>query len=100
MHFGSKCQAKGYSGILGCVFVTVCLWVCVACLSLCACVVVFGGCLCVCTRMCVENSIPVTVCCCYTYCTSDWTFGAAAYPSKKLEMSVRRHTKVLAHGEG
>ena len=24
---------------------------------------------------------------------SNWTLGAAAYPSKKLAMSVRRHTK-------
>ena len=31
---------------------------------------------------------------------SDWTLRAAAYPSKKLAMSVRRHTKVLADGEG
>ena len=31
---------------------------------------------------------------------SDWTLGAAAYTSKKLAMSVRRHTKVLAYGEG
>ena len=30
---------------------------------------------------------------------SDWTLGAAAYPSKKLAMSVRRHTKVLADRE-
>ena len=64
--------------------------------------------------MCVlEGNIPVTVslqvCCVLlhsTACTSvlrvlsDWTLGAAAYPSKKLAMSVRRHTKVLADGEG
>ena len=31
---------------------------------------------------------------------SDWTLGAAAYPSKKSAMSVRRHIKVLADGEG
>ena len=31
---------------------------------------------------------------------SDWTLGAAGYPSKNLAMSVRRHTKVLADGEG
>ena len=31
---------------------------------------------------------------------SDWTLGAAVYPSKKLATSVRRHTKVLANGEG
>ena len=31
---------------------------------------------------------------------SDWTLGAAAYPSKKLAMSVSRNTKVLADGEG
>ena len=30
----------------------------------------------------------------------DWTLGAVAYPSQKSAMSVRRHTKVLADGEG
>ena len=69
--------------------------------------------MCVCVCVCVEGNIPVTgvlqVCCVLlhsTACTSvlrvlsDWTLGAAAYPSKKLAMSVRRHTKVLADGEG
>lgn len=29
-----------------------------------------------------------------------WTLGAVTYPSEKSAMSVRRHTKVLANGEG
>ena len=58
---------------------------------------------CVCLCVCVCS---VTVCYRCTVCTSalhalsDWTLGAAAYPSKKLAMTVRRHTKVLADGEG
>ena len=59
--------------------------------------------------MCVGGgggNIPVTVCYRCAVCTSvlrvlsHWTLGAAAYPSKKLAMSVRRHTKVLTNGEG
>ena len=50
--------------------------------------------------VCVASSIPGTVCFLYAYCMSDWTLGAAAHPFKKLAMSVRRHTKVLADGEG
>ena len=36
------------------------------------------------------RSIPVTVCCWYTECMCDWALGAAAHPSKKLALSVRR----------
>ena len=63
----------------------------------------FPTCVCVCVCVCVQ------VCCVLlhsTACTSvlrvlsDWTLDAAAYPSKKLVMSVRCHTKVLADGEG
>ena len=74
-------------------------------------------CVCVCVRACVRACVGgqytgygvLQVCCVLlhsTACTSvlrvlgDWTLGAAAYPSKKLAMSVRRHTKVLADGEG
>ena len=32
--------------------------------------------------------------------SDEWTLGAATYPSQKSAMSVRRHTKVLADGEG
>ena len=48
----------------------------------------------VCMHVCA--CVHVYVC---TACTSalrvlsDWTLGAAAYPSKKLAMSVRHHTK-------
>ena len=51
--------------------------------SLCCCLVHVYVCVCVCVRPCMSN----------------WTLGAAAHPSKKLAMSVRRHTKVLADGE-
>ena len=44
------------------------------------------------------GNVPVTVCDRRAMSTvlrvlSDWTLGAAAYPSKKLAMSVRRHTE-------
>ena len=32
--------------------------------------------------------------------SDEWTLGAATCPPQKLAMSVRRHTKVLADGEG
>ena len=65
-------------------------------------------CVCVCGGQHTGYGV-LQVCCALlhgTACTSvlrvlsDWTLGAAAYPSKKLAMSVRRHTKVLADGEG
>ena len=46
-------------------------------------------CVCVCVCVCVVCVLRVL---------SDWTLGAAAYPSKKLAISVRHHTKVLAGG--
>ena len=79
-------------------------------LSLCVCVsgthLSLSLSLCVCVCVCVESNTPVTVCYGCTVCSSalhalsDWTLGAAAYPSEKLAMTVRRHTKVLADGEG
>ena len=67
------------------VSLTSCVYMCVyACLS------EWGG----------GGSIPVMVCLWYAFCVSDWTLGAATYPSKKLAMTVRRYTKVLADGEG
>ena len=49
-----------------------------------------GMCVCVCVCVCVVPHNHMR----------DWTLGAAIYPSKKLANSVRRHTKVLADGEG
>ena len=53
------------------------------------------------------GNIPDTVCyvhsaaCTFVLCVlSHWTLGEAAYPSKNLAMSLRRHTKVLANGKG
>ena len=66
-------------------------------------------CVCVCVGGQHTGYGVLRVCCVLlhsTACTSvlrvlsDWTLGAAAYPSKKSTMSVRRHTKVLADGEG
>ena len=59
-----------------------------------------------CSHACVHVCVCVCAACTSTACTSvlrvlsDWTLGAAAYPSEKLAMSLRRHTKVLADGEG
>ena len=53
-----------------------------------------GVCLCVCV------CYGCTVCTSALHALSDWTLGAAACPSEKLAMTVRRHTKVLADGEG
>ena len=71
----------------------------------CVCVCVFGG-----HFGGQHTGYGVLQVCCVllhsTACTSvlrvlsDWTLGAATYPSMKLAMSVRRHTKVLADGEG
>ena len=62
----------------------------------CVCVCV---CVCVCawvvTPMASEGEGRVTSC---AFC--DRTLGAATYPSVMMAMSVRRHTKVLAIGEG
>ena len=78
---------------------------------LCSCLAVLIVCVCVCDLFGGQyTGYGVLQVCCVllhsTACTSvlrvlsDWTLGAAAYPSKKLAMSVRRHTKVLADGEG
>ena len=37
---------------------------------------------------------------CWVLYVHDRTLGAAAHPSEKFAMSVRRHTKVLPDGEG
>ena len=65
------------------------------------------GCVCVCvcawvvTPMASEGESRVTSGACMRvllFC--DRTLGAATYPSVMMAMSVRRHTKVLAIGEG
>ena len=48
---------------------------------------------------CVRACVRACVCVLCIHCMRDWTLGAAVHPSKKLAMSVRRHTKVLADGE-
>ena len=51
--------------------------------------------------MASEGEGRVTGCVCILvllFCNR--TLGAAAYPSVMMAMSVRRHTKVLAIGEG
>ena len=55
--------------------------------------------MCVCVRACVRPCARACVCVLLVR-LCDWNLGAAAYPSKKLAMSVKRHTKVLANGEG
>ena len=48
--------------------------------------------------MASEGEGRVTSCAVLLFC--DRTLGAATYPSVIMAMSVRRHTKVLAIGEG
>ena len=70
-------------------------------------------CVCACVRVCVcvcvcvpgwlhpwPSKVRPAVRACVFCCFCDRTLGAATYPSVMMAMSVRRHTKVLAIGEG
>ena len=92
-------KGEAHCSCSGCV-----LWVC-TCLSVCGLVGVCGDGLCL--RLGPHHCggqrtgygvlwvcyIHTTACTSVLRLLSDWTLGAAAYPSKKLAMSVRRHTE-------
>ena len=56
-------------------------------------------CVCVCVCACVRPCARARVCVCCLYVCATGTLVQRLTPSKKLAMSVKRHTKVLANGE-